>query len=193
MPQIPAEEFERVPLRVHALLAGVPLHDAWAINLPRARAGITLEEFLRAAGARPFTLSPAAQALFKVRLFAGKLFGWDREPAEPGNTFATRLTEADRVDSLGPPGTRVGAFRVVYRFQNEQLLEVTNRTVHGAALSALSETATAYRFYFAVYVLSVGRFTPIYMSLIDPFRKLIVYPSLLRSVEARWKTTFGGS
>jgi hypothetical protein len=27
---------------------------------------------------------------------------------------------------------------------------------------------------------SVGRFTPVYMALIDPFRKLVVYPSMLR-------------
>jgi len=29
------------------------------------------------------------------------------------------------------------------------------------------------------------------MTLIDPFRKLIVYPSLLRSVRATWEQTFG--
>ena len=28
-------------------------------------------------------------------------------------------------------------------------------------------------------------------ALIDPFRKLIVYPSLLRSVRARWNQAFG--
>ena len=54
MPQMSAEEFERVPLRVHEFLAGVPLHDVWAVDLPRLRPGITLDEFLRAAGALPF-------------------------------------------------------------------------------------------------------------------------------------------
>jgi len=58
-------------------------------------------------------------------------------------------------------------------------------------LSALVETAGAYRFYFGVYVCSVGRFTPVYMTLIDPFRKMIVYPSLLRAVRATWNRTFG--
>jgi hypothetical protein len=29
------------------------------------------------------------------------------------------------------------------------------------------------------------------MALIDPFRKLIVYPSLLRSVRTTWNRTFG--
>ena len=38
-----------------------------------------------------------------------------------------------------------------------------------------------YRFYFGVYVRNVGRFTPIYIARIDPFRKLPVYPSLLRT------------
>ena len=50
MPQISAQEFERLPLRVHEFLAGVPLHDVWAVDLPRMRSGITLDEFLRAAG-----------------------------------------------------------------------------------------------------------------------------------------------
>jgi hypothetical protein len=106
-------------------------------------------------------------------------------------TFATRLTDTDHSRSLVAPGTRDGFFRVVYRFKNEQLVELINRTAHAAALTTLVETPTAYRFYFAVYVRSVSRFTPFYMALIDPFRKLIVYPSLLRSFRARWNQAFG--
>ena len=88
-------------------------------------------------------------------------------------------------------GTRDGFFRVVYRFENEQLLELINRTVHAAALTTLVETPTAYRFYLSVYVRPVSGFKPLYMTLIDPFRKLMVYPSLLRGVRARWNQTFG--
>jgi hypothetical protein len=29
------------------------------------------------------------------------------------------------------------------------------------------------------------------MALIDPFRKLVVYPSLLRTLRANWNQTFG--
>jgi len=43
-------------------------------------------------------------------------------------------------------GTREGPFRILYRFENEQRLELINRIVHAAALSALVETAHAYRF-----------------------------------------------
>jgi Protein of unknown function (DUF2867) len=127
-----------------------------------------------------------------MRFFVGRVFGWDRvQDAAVRETFATRLTTVDRSRSLAPAGTPAGLFRIVYRFENEQLLEVINRTVHGAALSALVESADAYRFYFGVYVHSVGRLTPIYMALIDPFRKLIVYPSLLRSVRTTWNRTYG--
>lgn len=192
MPRISREEFERLPLRVHNFLAGVPLHDVWAVDLPRTRPGITLDEFLRGGGALPLSPSPVVRALLGIRFFVGRLFDWDREPdTTVRETFATRLTAADRAKSLAPPGTRVGVFRVVYRFENEQLLELMNRTAHAAAVSALVEVANAYRFYFAVYVRRVGRLTPVYMALIDPVRKLIVYPSLLRSIRKTWHQTFG--
>jgi hypothetical protein len=202
MPRVSTQEFERLPLRVHAFLAGVPIHDVWAIDLPRWRAGVTLDEFLRTAAngkldtcgcsesSSLFTPSPLVRVLLDIRFFVGHFFGWDHEPAATA-TFATRLTETDCSRSLIPAGTRDGFFRVVYRFENEQLVELINRTAHAAALNALVETATAYRFYLGVYVRSVSRFTPFYMTLIDPFRKLIVYPSLLRGVRARWNQAFG--
>jgi uncharacterized protein DUF2867 len=209
MPQISTHEFERLPLRVHDFLAGVTLHDVWAIDLPRTRSGITLDEFLRTASVRSqvgcdccendrsrkgslLTRSLVVRTLLNIRFFAGRLFDWDREPASTAwETFTTRLTTADRSKSLAPAGTREGLFRVVYHFENEQLLELINRTAHAAALSALVETGNAYRFYFGVYVRRVGRFTPVYMALIDPFRKLVVYPSLLRTVRSNWNQAFG--
>ena len=127
-----------------------------------------------------------------IRLFIGRLLGWDREPtATAWETFAKRLTTVDHSKSLAVAGMQEGLFRVVYRFENELLLELINRTAHAGALSTLVETASAYRFYFGVYVRSLGRFTPLYMALIDPFRKLVVYPSLLRSVRANWNQAFG--
>ena len=192
MPEISTREFERLPLRVHNFLAGVPLHDVWAIDLPRPRSGITLDEFLRTASSRPCRLSPQARALLNLRLFVGRVLSWDREPAAAAReSFTTRMTSGDRSKSLVPAGTREGLFRVVYRFENEQLLELINRTAHAAALSTLVEMTSAYRFYFGVYVRNVSRFTPVYMSLIDPFRKLVVYPSLLRSVRVTWNQNFG--
>jgi Protein of unknown function (DUF2867) len=192
MPQVSTQEFDRLPLRVHTFLADVPLHDVWAVDLPRWRAEVSLDDFLRSGGNCLVAPSRLVRMMLNIRFFVGRFFGWDRAPAAGAwKTFAKRLTDADRSRSLAAAGTREGFFRVVYRFENEQLVELINRTVHAAALSTLVETATAYRFYLGVYVRSVSRFTPFYMTLIEPFRKLIVYPSLLRSVRARWNQTFG--
>ena len=84
---------------------------------------------------------------------------------------------------------QMGCFASSIGSRNEKLVELINRTVHAAALSALVETANSYRFYFAVYVRSVDQLTPFYMAAIDPFRKLIVYRSLLRSVRSNWDRT----
>jgi uncharacterized protein DUF2867 len=190
MPRISAQEFERLPLRVHDFLAGVPLHDVWAVDLPQVRAGITLNEFLNSAR-EPLRCSLAVRALVNVRFALGRVFGWDRKPgARDVDTFASRLTTSDRAKTLTAPGEPEGIFRVVYRFENEQLLEIINRTAHAGALSALVERDGSYRFYFGVYVHPISRFTRVYMALIDPFRSLVVYPSILRTIQARWNETF---
>ena len=110
MPQISKHEFEELPLRVHSLLAGVPLIDAWVVDLPRNRSGVTLDTFLQAAKARRRTMSPAAQALVAIRLLLGRVLGWDREPANfAWDTFAARLTANDQSTSLVPAGTCDGS------------------------------------------------------------------------------------
>lgn len=193
MPRISSAEFSALPLRVNTLLAGVPLHDAWAVDLPRLRDGVTLKDVLRRADRDVFTprdvkmngLPAPSRALFRLRLLLGRLFGLDGEPTNAGATsFANRLTVDDRERSSVVSGARAGNFRVVYRFENEQLLEVHNRTVHAAALSALAKTASGYRYYFAVYVVRVSWITPLYMALIDPFRRWIIYPALLKNISA---------
>src|SRR5262249_47427019 len=159
MPQVSKVEFEQLPLRAHQFLAGVPLHDVWAIDLPSPRTGVTLDDFLRAANDQLFTPSPLVRGLLGLRLFIGRLLGWDspRPSTIAAPPFAERLSEADRGRSLTPAGVCEGPFRVIYRFENEKLVELINRTVHAAALTALVQIANGYRLYFAIYVRSVGR------------------------------------
>jgi Protein of unknown function (DUF2867) len=188
MPQISPREFYAVPLRVHALLAGVPLHDVWAVDLPRHRDGVTLCEFLPRANQGGVGRFPAAaRALIRFRFFLGRIFRLEAEPKDAlAASFGSRLTAEDRARSLVAAGTAEGLFRVVYRFENEQLVEIQNRTVHAAALSALAERADGYRFYFAIYVRQRTWVTPFYMGLIDPFRKWIIYPAILKGIRAAW-------
>jgi len=192
MPQISITEFQAVPLRVHAFLAGVPLHDVWAIDLAKRRGGVTLSEFLgRVSSGGGNRLPLAARALIRLRLFLGGIFRLEAEPKDAlAASFTSRLTAEDRARSLALPGTQEGMFRVVYRFENEQLLEIQNRTVHAAALSALAERADSYRFYFAVYLRQGKWVTAIYMALIDPFRKWIVYPAMLKTIRKSWDRNF---
>lgn len=196
MPQVSPSEFYALPLRVHAFLADVPLHDVWAVDLPKHRDGVTLSEFLNrgsrdgadAANAETKRFPPAARALFALRFFLGRIFRLEAEPKDAlATAFRNRLTEEDRARSIVVAGTPEGLFRVVYRFENEQLVEIQNRTVHGAALSTLAERADGYRFYFAVYVRQRTWITPFYMGLIDPFRKWIIYPALLKKIRATWE------
>jgi|SRR5208283_643332 len=194
MPQTSPTEFHARPLRVHTFLADVPLHDVWAVDLPKRRDGVTLSEFLRAsqdgfdaADAKVKRFPPAARALFRLRFVIGHIFRLDAEPKNAlAASWGSRLTPEDRARSLVAPGTPEGGFRVVYRFENEQLLEIQNRTVHAAALSSLTESAEGYRFYFAVYVHQGTWITSFYMGLIDPFRKWIIYPAMLKAIRATW-------
>jgi hypothetical protein len=195
MPQISPTEFYALPLRVHAFLADVPLHDVWAVDLPKHCDGVTLSEFLRrasqdgpdAADVGINRFPPIARALFRLRFFLGRIFRLEAEPKDAlAASFGSRLTAEDRARSFVVSGMPEGLFRVVYRFENEQLLEIQNRTVHAAALSALAERADSYRFYFAVYVRQRTWITPLYMGLIDPFRRWIIYPALLNKIRATW-------
>ena len=96
--QVSTQEFERLGLRVHDFLAGVRLHDLWAVDLPRTRPGITLDEFLRAAGECPFPLSPVVRALVNIRLFIGRLLGWGSRAG--GNRVGNLRNTSDNRRSL---------------------------------------------------------------------------------------------
>jgi hypothetical protein len=75
---------------------------------------------------------------------------------------------------------------VLYELEHESLAEGRNATVHGFLSQALLPTRDGYRLYWAVYVRPVSWFTPVYMALIEPFRRFLVYPSLFSRISAAW-------
>ena len=101
-------------------------------------------------------------------------------------SYLHRLTEADRAQSHVPAGTRDGPFRVLYVLPHEALSEIRNATVHGFLASSLVHRGEGYVLYLAVYVKAVSRFTPLYMTLIDPFRRFVIYPGIVRTVQQAW-------
>jgi hypothetical protein len=189
VPQVRETEYRALPLRVHALLADTPLHDVWAVDLPGRREGLTLAELQRVSSQHPLTgrLALPARALFGLRRVLGFVFRLEVPAKRVGvASLASGLTAEDRAKSSPAPGTPAGQFLVVYAFESERLLEIHNRTVHAALLTALAATETGHRFYLAVYVRSVGFITPVYMALIDPFRRWIIYPAILNHIRAVW-------
>jgi hypothetical protein len=184
-------DFQRLNVRCHALLSDVPLHDVWAIPLEGGGPGRTIHD-ARAIlfGDRCGPTNYAFRGLFALRWALGRAFGWDDERHDPpGGSYVNRLAEADRSQSQVAPGTREGPFRVLYVLGDEALSELRNATVHAFLALALTPSSGGYTLYMAIYVKPVNRFTKLYMALIDPFRRLVVYPALCRHAQQRWSRT----
>src|SRR5882672_4517898 len=190
--RINPDEFRARPLRVHALLHDVPLEDAWAVPLSGGGAGRTVQD-LRAVMFAGREAAPAVvRGLFRLRRRIGALFGWDhRRPAWNAESYADRLSPADRTQSLAAPGTPDGNFRLLYRFEDEQLSELRNATVHAFASLSIRPTPEGYLAYLGVFVRPVHGFTRLYMGAITPFRRLVVYPAIIRTMQSAWAERYG--
>jgi len=185
-------DFQKLNLRCHALLSDVPLHDVWAIPLIGGGSGRNTQD-ARAIlfGDRRPSSNFAVRGLFALRWTLGRAFGWDDERHDPpGVSYIHRLAEADRSQSQVPPGTREGPFRVLYVLGDEALSELRNATVHAFLALALTPSLGGYTLYLAIYVKPVSRLTPLYMALIDPFRRFIVYPALGRRIQGAWSRAY---
>jgi hypothetical protein len=121
------------------------------------------------------------------------LLGWDRKrPVWNAESYADRLSAADRAQSSAVPGTPDGRFRLLYRFEHEQLSEVRNATVHAFLSLSMRPAAGGYLAYLAVYVQRVHRYTGLYMTAIAPFRRLVVYPAIIRKMQRAWAERYDG-
>ncbi len=184
-------DFQRLNLRCHAVLSDVPLHDVWAIPLNGGGPGRSIRDARAILFGDRRRLNFAVRGLFALRSALGRAFGWDDERHDPpSGSYVNRLAEADRSQSQVAPGTREGPFRVLYVLGEEALSELRNATVHAFLALALTPSPGGYTLYLAIYVKPVSRFTTLYMALIDPFRRLVVYPALGRQAQQRWSRTY---
>jgi len=74
----------------------------------------------------------------------------------------------------------------IYVFEHEQLREVRNATVHAFSSLSMEPAAGGYLACWAIYVRPVSRFTALYMTAIAPFRRFLVYPAIIRTVQGAW-------
>jgi Protein of unknown function (DUF2867) len=189
-------EYRSRSLRVHELLKDVALEDVWEIRLAGGGAGRTIHDL------RPLfsfaelqQASPVIKGLFRLRWHIGALLGWDeRVPTLRPESYVHRLAPTDHDGSVVPPGTVEGPFApftTLYVFEHEHLSEVRNATVHAFLSLSLEPVPGGYLAYMAVYVKPVNRFTRLYMNAIAPFRRLLVYPAMIRKVQRAWAERYG--
>jgi hypothetical protein len=180
---------ESLSFAARAVLADVPIHDVNVVDLPGGGAGRTITD-VRALHA-PGTLisaNPVVRALFALRWFLGHRLGWDaKAPAQKSGSFLDRVPEETRLRSVRPPGSADGPFRLLYILEREALAEIQNATVHAFLLSLLVERPGGYRLYWVVYVKATSWVTHVYMALIEPLRRFVVYPALLREIRRAWQ------
>src|SRR5436190_225845 len=102
--RVDAKELRALPLEAHKLLEDVPLADVTAIDLPGGGPGRTLGDIraLMPVGGL-LKAGPVTGALFALRVWLGRLFGWDRpEHDRPDASYLPRLSEGLRARSLVP-------------------------------------------------------------------------------------------
>ena len=183
--------YGRLDLRAHELLADVPLHDVWWVELPGGPPDVSIDAVRGSLSPASLAeLSAVVRGLFAFRSFLGRLLGWDGEGAssEPGeHSFVHQVRQDDRNRSRAPVGSFDGLFRVLFVHDREAVGEIRNATVHAFSVMALEATPGGHRLYWAIYVRPVGSITRAYMALIDPFRRFLVYPAILRHVHRTWR------
>ncbi|TFD06224.1 DUF2867 domain-containing protein [Cryobacterium sinapicolor] len=188
--RIPQTAHTSRPWRIHEIAHDFRLEDVWALPTPGGpgdfsrliRQIATLDEStLR---------SPAARALFAIRHQVGTLLGWDNRDSGIGTrvpTLRDRLP-ADLRDAPTGPRFENLSFTPVYLTDHEWVGELANQTVHAVLhLSWVPDGAGGHRGQMAVLVKPNGLFGTIYMAAIAPFRHLVVYPELMRSIGQRWR------
>jgi hypothetical protein len=189
--RVSSTEYLTLALRAHDLLRHVPLYDVSLVELPGGGVGRSIADVRALDSAAP--PSRIASALYALRHWLGRVFGWDDLPIETRYSLAGSLSERDRRESEVPTGTTEGQFSVLYRYRNEQLSEIRNATVQGYVCTALIPTATGYRLFLAVYVLPVSWLTRPYLSAIEPFRRFLLYPAMMRRIRRAWLEKYGGT
>ncbi|MDQ1672692.1 MAG: hypothetical protein QOC98_1254, partial [Frankiaceae bacterium] len=142
--------------------------------------------------------SGLTRLLFQVRFGLGGLLGWDDEASARPIPGSTQTSLRERLPSdlrgsadVGPIGDgqrKVGVgFTPVYRTDREWAAELSNETVHGVLhLGWVPRADGRYRGQLGVWVAPRGLLGEAYLRLIEPFRRFVVYPAMMRQVERMW-------
>lgn len=131
--------------------------------------------------------SAAARLLFAVREKLGAAFGWDDAGGDDDAAESLRQRLPADLRDAPPPDVAAGfPFVPLYLTDTEWAAELANRTVHGVLHLGWVRDGDAYRGRLAVLVRPKGRLGHVYLAAIRPFRYVVVYPAMIRSLQRRW-------
>jgi Protein of unknown function (DUF2867) len=175
------------PWRIHAVAHDFHLEDVW--QLPGTGGPHDFPWLVqRLASADPSRSSSSAiRALFAIRWKVGDLLGWDRPRTGVGSRVPTLRHRLPPDLREAPPGPAFEAlpFTSLYLTEDEFAAETANATVHGVMhIGRVSDATGGFRAQMAVLVKPNGPLGAGYMAAIRPFRRLVVYPAMLRRTPA---------
>jgi hypothetical protein len=192
-PRLPIAAHADRSWRIHEIAPDFRVEDVWALPTPGGPGDFPrLVAQLVAGLGKP---SGASRALFAVRERLGALVGWDR----PGTGVGARVRSlrdrlpADLRDGPRGPDLPRPPFRSVYLTDTEWAAEIANGTVHAVMhIGWVRSMAGGHRGQMTVLVKPNGRLGRSYMAAITPFRHLVVYPALVRSIGRTWRLRAAG-
>ena len=190
MKRLPSTAHTSRPWRIHDLTRDFRLEDVWQLpvaggpdDFPRAVRAVSTFDPSQAS-------SRAVRALFTIRARLGERLGLDRPDDGVGSRVASlrERLPADLRDDERRPGPGVLPFEGVYSTDDEWVVEVANRTVHGLLhLGWVADDDGGFHAQLAVLVKPNGLLGTAYLVAIRPFRYLIVYPQLAKEIEHAWR------
>jgi hypothetical protein len=186
---VPPETFESRGFYANELLADVPVHDIWIVRLAGGGEGRTVQDVQAVmSGITPWEANSTVVVLVTIRGLLGWLFSLDEERFdEPELSYLQRVSDEIKARSLQEPGIKGGYFRLMYTLETETVAEILNRTAHAFLCMAIEPAEGGYSLYWVILVKEEKPLTPFYMALIDPFRRYLVHPAILRSIQQHWQ------
>jgi hypothetical protein len=185
--RLPAAAHTSRPWRIHEFTRDFRLEDVWGLPATGGEDDFPRLVMLMASHDPSQSSAAAVRALFALRWKLGELLGVDG--AGLGSRVPT-LRERLAADLRAKPGPAFDAlpFNSLYLLNHEWAAEIANRTMHGVMhLGWIPDGTGGFRGQMVVLVKPNGLFGSAYMAAIKPFRRLIVYPLVMRDIEQRWR------
>ena len=190
--KLPKKAHTGRPWRIHELVRDFKLEDVWALPTPGGPDDFPRLVRQMTTGGPSF--SGAARALWELRWKVGKVLGWDSPDAGTVSrvpTLRDRLP-ADLREAPSGPDFDALQFESLYQINDEWAAEMANRTMHGVMhIGWVPDGAGGYRGQMAGLVKPNGPLGTAYMAAIMPFRRLIMFPALMRMIGREWRERVG--